>query len=95
MREKRAETPILLVEAYYYVNGFTKPAESDNHLKNTELKKAFDTLKRSGINNLYYRKGDDLIGDDYEATVDGVHPNDLGMYRIARALEPTIKKYLK
>jgi len=27
--------------------------------------------------------------------VDGVHPNDLGMMRIAESLEPAIKKLIK
>jgi lysophospholipase L1-like esterase len=36
-----------------------------------------------------------MIGDDFEGTVDGVHPNDLGMMRIAESLEPAIKKLIK
>jgi len=95
LHRDRPEVPVLLVEAFQYTNGFTKPADSDNTKKNLELKRAYETLKKSGIKNLYYRKGDDLIGDDYEGTVDGVHPNDIGMLRIAEALESTIKKLAK
>mgnify|MGYP001584989324 CR=1 FL=1 len=95
LKKKRPDVPVLLVEAFYYVNGFTKPLESENHKKNQELKRAYDTLKESGIKQLYYRKGDGLIGDDYEGTVDGVHPNDIGMLRIAEELEPTIRKLVK
>jgi hypothetical protein len=95
LHRERPEIPVLLVEAYPYVNGFTKPADSENAKKNLELKRAYETLKNAGIKNIHYRKGDDLIGYDYEGTVDGVHPNDIGMLRIADALEPTIKKLIR
>jgi hypothetical protein len=95
LHRERPEVPVLFVEAYPYVNGFTKPADAENEKKNKELKRAFETLKNAGIKNIHYREGEDLIGDDYEGTVDGVHPNDLGMMRIAEALEPTIRKLVK
>ena len=95
MKEKRPDIPVLLVEAFHYVNGFGKPLESENEKKNIELKRAFKTLKDSGIRDLYYREGEGLIGDDYEGTVDGVHPNDIGMLRIAEELEPTIRILLE
>lgn len=87
--------PVLLVEAFYYVNGFTKPQDSENASKNKELLRAFETLQQSGIKQFYYQKGDGMIGDDYEGTVDGVHPNDLGMMRIADSLEPVIRKIIR
>ena len=95
LKEKRPDVPVLLVEAFHYVNGFGKPLESDNEKKNIELKRAYGTLKDAGIKGLYYREGEGLIGDDYEGTVDGVHPNDIGMLRIAEELEPTIRKLVK
>lgn len=63
--------------------------------KRVELQKAYQFLKNSGIRNLYYLKGDHLISNDHEATVDGTHPTDLGMQRIAQALLPEITKILK
>ena len=95
LHRERPEVPVLLVEAFPYTNGFTKPADAENAKKNMELKRAFETLKNAGIKNIHYRKGDDLIGYDFEGTVDGVHPNDIGMLRIAEALEPTIRKLVK
>jgi hypothetical protein len=95
LREKRPDIPILLIEAYYYVSGLGDPKDSENAKKNAELKHAYQTLKKAGIKKLYYRKGNGLIGDDYEGTVDGVHPNDLGMMRIAKSLQPTIEKLVK
>ena len=95
LHRERPEVTVLLVEAFPYVSGFSKPSEAENAKKNIELNKAYEALRKAGIKNLYYRKGDDLIGFDYEGTVDGVHPNDIGMMRIAEALEPTIRKYVK
>ncbi len=92
LREKRPGVPILLVEGFYYVRGLEDPKQSDTEKKRVELRHAFKTLKADGISNLYYRSGNGLIGDDSEGTVDGVHPNDLGMMRIAKALQPDIEK---
>ena len=44
---------------------------------------AYTTLKKEGMNDLYYLPAKDLIGDDGEATVDGAHLTDLGFTRIA------------
>ncbi|MEI6050169.1 MAG: SGNH/GDSL hydrolase family protein [Bacteroidota bacterium] len=95
LKKKRPEVPVLLVEAFYYENGFVKQEESGNEKKNIELQRAFKTLKESGIKELYYKKGDGLIGYDHEGTVDGVHPNDLGMMRIAESLKPAIQKIIR
>ncbi len=95
LKKKRPEIPVLLVEAFNYENGFVKPENSENTKKNKELKRAFETLKDLGIKQLFYKKGDGLIGDDHEGTVDGVHPNDVGMLRIAEEIEPAIRKIIK
>jgi lysophospholipase L1-like esterase len=95
LKEKRPGIPVLLVEGYDYVSGFGDPKESDQAKKNIELKHAYTTLKESGVKQIYYLKGAGMIGNDYEGTVDGVHPNDLGMMRMAEALEPAIKKIVK
>jgi hypothetical protein len=95
LKQKRPDIPILLVEGFNYVNGFGDPKESDQTKKNVELRRAYNTMKESGLKQIYYTKGDKLIGDDFEGTVDGVHPNDLGMMRMAEALKPVIQKLVK
>jgi hypothetical protein len=95
LKQKRPNVPILIVEGYLYTSGFTKPADSENHKKNVELLRAYKTLKQLGLQKLYYCKGVGLIGFDYEGTVDGVHPNDLGMMRIADFLRPKIQMIIK
>jgi hypothetical protein len=95
LREKRPGIPILLAEGFYYVSGFGDPKQSDTEKKRAELTRAFRTLKSEGMKNLYYTTGNHLIGDDYEGTVDGVHPNDLGMMRFAEKMQPVIEKLVK
>jgi len=95
LKQRRPGIPVLLVEGFDYVNGLGDPKESDQAKKNIELQHAYNTLREAGLKQLYYKKGTGMIGDDYEGTVDGVHPNDLGMMRMADALQPAIRKIVK
>jgi lysophospholipase L1-like esterase len=52
-------------------------------------------MQREGFEGLILVPGTDLIGNDGEGTVDGVHPNDLGMDRHARALFPIVSRILR
>lgn len=95
LKQRRPEIPVLLVEDYYFAGGLGDPKKSYVEKNRVELQRAFKTLKDSGLKQIYYKKGDGMIGDDYEGTVDGQHPNDLGMMRIAESLEPVIKKIVR
>ena len=51
--------------------------------------------KSTGDKHIYFLDGSTILGEDYdECTVDGVHPNDLGSFRIAEALRPVIENIL-
>lgn len=96
LKEKRPSIPVLLVEGYYYEDGyFNKDGLTKIDDKRKELRRAFDQLKQSGIKGLYYKTGDGLIGYDHEGTADGVHPNDVGMLRFSEQMLPVIKSVLK
>jgi hypothetical protein len=95
LREKRPDVPILLTDSFDYVSGFGDPKNSDTEKKRVELRNAYKTLQKDGIKKLYYRDGVGLIGNDFEGTVDGVHPNDLGMMRFAESMRPTLEKLVK
>lgn len=93
LRKIRPDVPIVLVEDRSY----THPNLTEQEILNPRriaLKSAYKTLKKE-IKKLYYVEGDILIGSDNEATVDGSHPSDLGMYRYFQALKPTVSKALK
>ncbi|MBP7049711.1 MAG: nucleoside hydrolase [Phycisphaerae bacterium] len=53
---------------------------------------AVQALQKEGVEGLILVPGADLIGHDGEGTVDGVHPNDLGMDRQARSLLPIVSE---
>lgn len=97
LKQQRSSVPVLLVEGFANESFHLTPASGVNQnviTKQKELKRAFETLKKSGVKDIYYKTGDGLIGEDHEGTVDGIHPNDIGMMRIAEALYPVLKKIL-
>jgi hypothetical protein len=55
---------------------------------------AVEQLRQAGTHGLTLVPGRDLVGRDGEGTVDGVHPNDLGMERQARHLSPIVRDAL-
>lgn len=53
-------------------------------------------FKKAGDNNIHFYDMDGALKDSFEdCTVDGVHPNDLGHYKMADALCPVVKEILK
>ncbi len=51
--------------------------------------------RREGDANIHFADGHNLLGQDYyECMVDGVHPTDLGFYRMAESLEPKIRSLI-
>jgi lysophospholipase L1-like esterase len=60
--------------------------------QNEAIRKTYERLKKEGVKNIYYLGLDKLIGNDQEATIDGIHLTDLGFTRIADAILPVIKK---
>ena len=99
LKKCRPDVPILLVENYpyaisYFRSNYPEDAEMPNR-KQLELRKAYETLIQAGVSGLYYQKGKELIGTDQEGTLDGAHPNDLGTYRFAETIYPTIQAIIK
>ncbi len=93
LRQARADTPILLVEDRTYANTpFIKSKQVRHQHSRSELRKAFGNLIAAGFEQLGYLEGDRLLGDDRDDTTDGSHPNDLGFYRQANAIEPALRK---
>ena len=92
LRAAHPEAPIVLVEDRTYANAAFKPSSQERHATSrAALKAAFSRLVGDGVHGLYYVEGEQLLGDDGEATVDSSHPTDLGMVRMADALEPVLR----
>lgn len=96
LQAKHPQIPILLVE---HCCGLTV-ANMDTALVNKYkwssdiLEATFDSLQKNGFRNIYLLT-DEAIGFDEESTVDGTHPNDIGMKKYAKAYENIIRKILK
>nr|WP_294870845.1 SGNH/GDSL hydrolase family protein [uncultured Pedobacter sp.] len=94
LQAKRPGVPILLTEHDGYTDELISPKrKNDYDNPNITLNDAFKQLKAKGIKNIYLLSKN-KIGQDIESTVDGVHPNDIGMMNYANAYENTIKKIL-
>jgi lysophospholipase L1-like esterase len=95
LRTARPKTPIVLVEDRTFTNAALIPNQREHHAASrAALRAAYERLKAAGVEGLAYVEGEHLLGDDGEATVDASHPTDLGMLRMAEALEPVLKPLL-
>ena len=52
----------------------------------------FQFTQEEGGKDIYLIHSEKMIGEDGEATVDGIHFTDLGMIRYANLITPFIKK---
>ena len=96
VRAAHRDTPVVLVEntIYEYCWFVAKQAKAIKD-RNDALRAAYQRLERAGVKNLYYIRGEGLLGGDGEATVDGGHATDLGFLRMADAIAPQLEKILK
>jgi len=86
LRKAHPKTPILLVE---------NPINPKTNQGNVELRKIYQRLKYQKIPEIYYLSGESQFAGNENGTVDGVHPTDLGFYRMSQAYYPIMKKILK
>jgi hypothetical protein len=92
LRAARPDVPIVLIEDRTYTNTPFLPSRRERHTASrAALKAAYDRLVADGVKHLHYVEGEHLLGDDGEAATDGSHPSDLGMMRMADALEPVLR----
>ncbi len=87
LRENHPDTPILLVEDSSFEN--ISPT-----FKGQILRRLHNELISEGVGHLDFLSNEDMLGDDHEGTVDGVHPNDLGMMRQATVFKTKLSSIL-
>ncbi len=94
--ETHPTTPVVLVEDVANMASWLKPAEMKRHkTKWRAFAKVYKNLQEKGFKNLSYVKGAKLFGTDNEASMDGVHPSDLGYMRMADIMEKALRKVLR
>ena len=87
LRAKRPNVPIVMAEKCdVYCKG---QSEADKFIRSL-----YDKLIAEGWKNLVYLPKDEMYVGDGEGTVDGCHPNDLGMMSMAKAFGKAVKTAL-
>ena len=96
LRQAQPGTPIILVESLEFPASeiLAETRERVNE-KNKQLREIYQRLTKAGQKRIFYVPAGKLIGTDGEATVDGVHPTDLGFVRMADALTPVLRRAVK
>ncbi len=97
LRSHFKTTPILIITKPPFSNYVFLEQEIETRKRVFDFQKNTVKNRRKKDKNLYFYDGNKLFGteDYYESLVDGIHPNDLGFYRIFKHLYPVFKKILK
>jgi lysophospholipase L1-like esterase len=96
LRLQHPEIPILLVEHCAAVQGTNLDTTQLNLYKwvSDILAETYREMKAKQIRNIFLLTTAE-IGFDTESTVDGTHPNDIGMMKYANAYEKVIRQIFK
>lgn len=95
IRESHPATPLIFLQTEVRENGnFDLKKRAFEADKREAARKGMKKLLQTDENIWFIDPGMDL-GDDHEATVDGVHPSDLGFERMLEKLHPLIIQILQ
>ena len=95
IRESHPATPLIFLQTEVRESGnFDLKKRAFEADKREAARKRMEKLLERDENIYFIDPGMDL-GDDHEATVDGVHPTDLGFERMLNALTPRIARILR
>lgn len=84
IRSKHPATPIVFIECMMDEKAFFDDTTMNKiNNKNIALKTEYEKIVKNGFSNIYYIESKGALGNDHEATVDGVHFTDLGFLRFA------------
>ena len=91
IREKHPNLPMIMM---------TRPAITygeDEKQRREVVMATYQNAVEAGDKNVYFIDGERFFGekDRHLCTADGIHPNDLGFYRMAECVEPVIRKILE
>lgn len=90
IRNLRAKRPGVLIVMAEQCDVFCSGANE----KDRFMRRLYERLVAEGWKNLVYLPKDGMYPGDLEGTVDGSHPNDLGMQSMARAFGGAVRKAL-
>ena len=93
LRAKRPDVPIVMAESSDVYFGEC-PRSKHHQAKDRVVKALFKKLRAEGWKNLYWLPKDGMYSGDFEGTVDGNHPNDLGMQTLKNAFGKAVGQAL-
>ena len=94
LRKAHPNVPILVLSKVKYGPRYG----SQIPILKEDFRKIVERRRQAGDKNIHFLDGSDFFGPDdeyFECTTDSAHPNDLGFYRMAKAITPVVKKLLK
>ena len=95
IRNRRPDTPVIFVESVIFpIMRHDQETLETISEKNRTLAQIFESLKANGEKNIYYFKGENILGDCVEGTVDNYHLTDLGFTTFARNFYPLLRDVL-
>lgn len=95
LRQAHPDVPVIFIENPIYPNvKFSKKGRNTVLEKNRAIQDVYDSLVSAGEKNIYYIKGENLMNDDGEGTIDGIHFTDISYRKYVETLLPVIKKAL-
>lgn len=95
IRRAHPDVPIMLVESPYFpITRHVPEVKETIAEKNRRLREFYDKMLASGDKNIYYFRGEDLLGQQWEGTVDNYHYTDLGMVTVANTMLPALRAIL-
>ena len=96
IRSKHPATPVIFIEDPIFTHTlYDERIAKEVQRKNDTLKEIFNRLKKENEKNIIFISSKNMLGEDGEATIDGIHFTDLGMMRYADLVYPIIKKAIK
>jgi lysophospholipase L1-like esterase len=96
LRESHPTVPILVLTrirfSYELIHADSRQSREDCLVFQRDTVAA---LRAQGDPHIHFHDGSTLLGEDWEeCTVDGVHPTDLGFWRMAKELDPVLRGLL-
>jgi lysophospholipase L1-like esterase len=94
LRSKKPDIPILLVDHAGYSDMYIDKSRKESFTRVNEIQmEAYEQLRQEGYEELYYLTMEE-IGMHPDGTVDGTHPNDLGMMDYGEAYAKKLREIL-
>ncbi|MHA1700071.1 MAG: SGNH/GDSL hydrolase family protein [Promethearchaeota archaeon] len=94
IRNRNTEIPIIFINFQNFINERTMPGAKEfiERFRN-HISRVHDKIVKNGDTNDWLIDGSEIIGmNDFNCTVDGVHPNDLGFLKYTTKIHEFIKE---